>query len=588
MSDTPVPRRTHTCGELRLEHAGEAVVLHGWIASKRDLGGVTFVQLRDRHGAVQVVLSDLADDSGEHTPADLRAESVVTVHGRVRTRPEDQRRGGTGDIEVEAAAWRMLARCDPLPFDLSLRTASHEETRLAHRYLDLRRPALMRNLVLRHRAMQVARRCLDAHGFLEIETPVLTRSTPEGARDYVVPSRLQPGAFYALPQSPQLFKQLLMVAGVDRYMQIVRCFRDEDLRADRQPEFTQIDLELSFTDEEQVMEIAEDLVATLWQELRGIELRRPFPRMPHAEAMARYGTDKPDLRFGMELIDGAGLGEIRFDFVTAALADGGVLQGLVLPGGAARSRKQIDAIVDRAKQLGLGGLLWGKITAEGWTGPAAKGFGPDFQAAVVERAGAAAGDLFLAASGDAAVVRTALDRLRRELAAEEGLIPGDAFAFCWVVDFPMAEYDADAGRYVAVHHPFTAPHPGDLAQLEQDPGKVRSRAYDMVCNGQELGGGSIRIHERALQQRVFAALGIDPAEAEDKFGFLQEALRYGAPPHGGLAFGFDRMVAVLSGTEAIRDVIAFPKTTSASCPMTSAPSPVAAAQLDELHLTVKR
>jgi len=533
------------------------------------------------------VLSDLPDEGGEHTPADLRAESAITVRGQVRARPDEQRKGGgTGDIEIEARAWRLWSLCAPLPFDLSLRTASHEETRLTHRYLDLRRPELLRNLVLRHRAMQVARRCLDARGFLEIETPVLTRSTPEGAREYVVPSRVQPGSFYALPQSPQLFKQLLMVAGIDRYMQIVRCFRDEDLRADRQPEFTQIDLELSFVDEDEVMAIAEELIATLWSELLGVELQRPFPRMPYAEAMARYGTDKPDLRFGMELIDGAGLGEIRFDFVKDALEQGGILKGLVLPGGAARSRKQIDAVIDRAKQLGLGGLLFGKITDDGWTGPAAKGFGPDFQAAIVQRAGAAAGDLFLAATGEAGVVHTALDRLRRELAAEQGLIPDDRYAFCWVVDFPLVQYDENLGRHTAVHHPFTAPASEDLPLLESDPCAVRSRAYDMVCNGIELGGGSMRIHDPALQQRVFATLGIGEREAQDKFGFLQQALQYGAPPHGGLAFGFDRLVAVMAGTDAIRDVIAFPKTTSASCPMTAAPSSIAGEQLRELHLKI--
>ena len=592
MSDTPtidVPRRTHTCGELGLADAGTEVVLDGWVGALRDLGGLTFLQLRDRFGSTQVVLSDTPDETGDLRPSDIRPESVLSIRGTVRARPEDQRKGdGTGAIEIDAVSWRQLSACEPLPFDLSLRTASHEETRLTHRYLDLRRPEMMRNLVLRHRAMQVARRELDAQGFLEVETPVLTRSTPEGARDFLVPSRVSRGEFYALPQSPQLFKQLLMVAGADRYMQFVRCFRDEDLRADRQPEFTQIDLEMSFVTEDDVMAVAEGLTAAVWRECLGVELPTPFPRMSHAEAMARYGCDKPDLRFGMELLDGDGLGEIRFDFVSKAIADGGILRAMVLPGGASRSRKQLDALTDRARQLGLGGLLWAKIADDRWTGPGAKGFAEDFQAAVVERTGAASGDLFLAATGDSSVVLTAMDRLRRELAVEHQLIPEDAFACAWIVDFPLVEYDEGAGRHVAMHHPFTQPLAEDLPLLDSEPGKVRARAYDLVINGVELGGGSLRIHDPALQDRMFRALGIDDEEADDKFGFLRRALSYGAPPHGGLAFGFDRMVAMLAGTDAIRDVIAFPKTTSASCPMTSAPSSVDPAQLKDLGLDLVR
>jgi aspartyl-tRNA synthetase len=582
------PTRTHTCGELGLQHDGCDVVLNGWVASKRDLGGLTFIHLRDRFGSVQVVLSDLPELGGDRTPADIRPESVLSVRGAVRARPEAQRKGdGTGAIEVDAAAWQQLAACEPLPFDLSMRTPSREETRLAHRYLDLRRPELMDKLVLRHRALQLCRRHLDTEGFLEVETPILTRSTPEGARDFLVPSRIHDGDFYALPQSPQLFKQLLMVAGADRYMQVVRCFRDEDLRADRQPEFTQIDLELSFVQADDVMAMAERLMAALWHEVLGVELKTPFRRLPYAEALQRWGCDKPDLRFGMELADLAAAGEIRFDFLTDSLSGGGVLKGMVLPQGASMSRKQIDAVVDRGRQLGLGGLLWGKVTASGWTGPAAKGFGDDFKAAVAETLGAADGDLFLAATGDASVVNTALDRLRRELADQRDMIPADAFDFCWVVDFPLLDYDEDQDRHVATHHPFTAPVDEDLDRLEDEPGAVRARAYDLVCNGVELGGGSIRIHTPDLQQRMFRALGIGADEAAEKFGFLLEALTFGAPPHGGIAFGFDRLVAMLAGTEAIRDVIAFPKTTSASCLMTQAPSSVDQAQLDELHLELK-
>ena len=586
---TTVPKRSHTCGQLRLEDDGTEVVLNGWVGSKRDLGGLTFVDLRDRFGSTQVVLNEQPEDGGEMLPAAIRPESVLSVRGAVRARPEKQRKGtGTGTIEVDVSAWRQLSSCEPLPFDLSMRTPSHEETRLTNRFLDLRRPELMDKLVLRHRAMQLTRNHLDREGFVEVETPILTRSTPEGARDFLVPSRVTHGGFYALPQSPQLFKQLLMVAGVDRYMQIVRCFRDEDLRADRQPEFTQIDLEMSFVDHEDVMAVAESLVAALWKELAGVELNTPFDRLPYADAIARYGTDKPDLRFGMEFVDCAEIGEIRFDFLKDSIAGGGVLKAIVLPGGASRSRKQIDAVVDRARQLGLGGLLWAKVAADGWNGPGAKGFGDDFKAAVAEQAGAEEGDLFLAATGEAGVVNTALDRLRRELAEQQGLIPDGAFSFCWIVDFPLLEWDEDAGRYTATHHPFTAPLDEDLDVLHSDPGKVRARAYDMVCNGVELGGGSIRIHDSQLQDQMFAALGIDDAEADEKFGFLRRALTYGAPPHGGLAFGFDRLVAILSGTDAIRDVIAFPKTTSASCLMTAAPAEVDEAQLDELHLKVQK
>ena len=584
---TDYPQRTHTCGELSLDHVGQQVTLNGWVGAHRDLGGLTFLDMRDRYGTTQVVLSDLPDDGGALQPAGIRAEAVLSVTGLLRARPQDQQKGaGTGAVELEVSSWRQLAACEPLPFDLSQRTASHEETRLTYRYLDLRRPELMDKLVLRHKTMQLTRRHLDAAGFLEIETPMLTRSTPEGARDHLVPSRLHRGAFYALPQSPQLFKQLLMVAGADRYMQIVRCFRDEDLRADRQPEFTQIDLEMSFVDAEDVMAVTESLVGTLWKELIGVDVASPIARMTYAEAMERYGTDKPDLRFGMELLDCAQIGEIKFDFVTGAMADGGILVGMVLPGGAARSRKQIDAIVDRSKQLGLGGLLWGKVAADGWTGPAAKGFGDDFKAAVAEQRGACEGDLFLAAVGKPAVVRTAMDRLRRELAAEQGLIPEGRFAFTWVVDFPLVDYDEEQGRHVAVHHPFTAAHPDDLERLESDPTSVRAIAYDLVCNGQELGGGSLRIHEPDVQDRMFRALAISDEEADEKFGFLRKALRYGAPPHGGVAFGLDRIVGLLAGTDAIRDVIAFPKTTSASCLMTAAPASVDEAQLKELHLDV--
>ncbi len=584
---SPLPKRTHTCGQLRAHDDGAEVVLDGWVAAHRDLGGLTFLQLRDRHGVTQVVLADQRDESGALAPGDIRVETVLSVRGTVRTRPEDQRKGdGTGAIEVVASSWRQLAPCAPLPFDLGMHTASHEETRLAHRYLDLRRPELMGNLVLRHRATQLVRRHLDDAGFLEVETPTLTRSTPEGARDYLVPSRVHRGRFFALPQSPQLFKQLLMIAGVDRYMQIVRCYRDEDLRADRQPEFTQLDLEMSFVDRDDVMALAESLVTRLWGELLGVRLETPFPRITHREALERWGTDKPDLRFGMELLDATALDGVRFDFVREAIEGGGRLLGLAVPGGAAMSRKQLDGWTARARQLGLGGLLWAKVADGGWTGPAAKGCAPELQEALNERLPAAPGDLVLLAVAEGDVVRTAMDRLRREIAARRDLIPGDTFSFCWVVDFPLVEYDAEAGRHVAVHHPFTAPLAGDLHLLDEDPAAVRSDAYDLVCNGVELGGGSIRIHDPELQDRMFAALGIDAAEAADKFGFLREALRYGAPPHGGIAFGLDRMVAMLAGTEAIRDVIAFPKTTSSACPLTSAPAAVDAAQLAELHLAI--
>ena len=583
-------KRTHNCGQLRLDDAGKKAALAGWVHSYRDHGNLVFIDLRDREGLTQLVFDPENQPEAHKLARTARCEWVIAAQGVVQPRTEGMKNPKlpTGEIEISVRQLQILNVAKTPPFEMDGAERTGEELRLTNRYIDLRRPEMQTKLQTRHKVTMAVRDYFDKMGFWEIETPMLAKSTPEGARDFLVPSRLVPNSFYALPQSPQLFKQLLMVAGVDRYMQIVRCFRDEDLRADRQPEFTQIDLEMSFVEPDDVMAAAERLVAALFADLLGVELTTPFPRLPHAEAMERYGSDKPDLRYGMELLDCRELGEIRFDFVKASLAEGGVLEGMVVPGGASMSRKQIDGVVDRARQLGLGGLLWGKVAADGWTGPASKGFGDDFKAAVGERRGAREGDLFMAATGAPAVVDTALDRLRRELADERGLIPPDTFHFCWIVDFPLLERDEDAERWVAKHHPFTAPLPEDLERLETDPGAVRARAYDLVCNGVELGGGSIRIHDPDLQDRMFRALGIDDEEAEARFGFLRRALSYGAPPHGGLAFGFDRLVAMMAGTDAIRDVIAFPKTTSASCLMTSAPSSVDPAQLADLHLAVTK
>ncbi len=581
-------RRTHTCGELRTDQVGQPVMLQGWAHAVRDRGGMAFLVLRDRHGTVQITVDERCPDAVREAVKAVRLEYVVQVAGTVHAR-----QGGaandkmaTGAIEVVASELTILSDTQPLPFSISDKGAeAHEETRLKYRYLDLRRPALQHNLVVRHEASMAVRNALHGLQFVEVETPILTRATPEGARDYLVPSRVHPGEWYALPQSPQIFKQILMVAGLDRYFQICRCFRDEDLRADRQPEFTQIDIELSFATLELVLEVAETVVRAVWGGALGVEIG-PIGRMTWDESMRRFGVDAPDLRFAMELVDlGPALADTAFPPVRSALDAGGILRGFVVQGGATdTSRKILDQWTTFVRAYGMGGLLWGKVNADGMSGPLGKAVG-DGLPAFLETAGASVGDLVLVGAGPFSSVSAGMGRLRVHVAKARELIPADTFAFAWVVDFPLFERDEDNDRWSSTHHPFTAPKPEHLDWLGTErTGDVLSDAYDLVCNGLELGGGSIRIHRSDVQQKVFAALGIDADEQREKFGFLLDALAHGAPPHGGLAFGLDRIVMLLTGAESIRDVIAFPKTTSAQDLMAGAPSAVPAADLAELHV----
>ena len=580
-------KRTHYCGELTPDHVGREVVLMGWVQRRRDHGGLIFIDLRDREGLVQVVFNPAHSPKAHEVAKRTRPEYVVMVRGRVIPRPPgtENPQLKTGSIEVVAEEAAILSEARSPVFPIEDDTDTAEEIRLAYRFLDLRRPFLQRNLRLRHRVYQAARAFFDRHGFIEVETPYLTKSTPEGARDYLVPSRLYPGQFFALPQSPQLFKQLLMVAGFDRYFQIVKCFRDEDLRADRQPEFTQIDVEMSFVDREDVILLMEELIAEIFEKAGGIILPRPFPRFTFAEAIARYGLDRPDLRFGMELEDLTDLlKESRFKAISDPLAAGGWAKGLNVKGGSTFSRSQLDHLTDYAKGFGAKGLLWFKLFPEGVQSPAAKFLEEGTLQGVQERLRGEVGDLLLVVAGDPLAASEALGRLRIKLGQDLGLIQKGEFRPVWITDFPLLEFDEKEGRFKAVHHPFTAPMDEDLPLLEADPGKARAKAYDLVINGQEVGGGSIRIHRREVQAKMFKVLGIGDEEAKAKFGFLLEALEYGTPPHGGIAFGLDRLVMLLSGASSIRDVIAFPKTQRAQDLLTKTPSPVEPEQLRELHL----
>jgi aspartyl-tRNA synthetase len=576
--------RTHTAGDLSAADAGKEVVLLGWVHRVRDLGSLVFIDLRDRHGITQVVARD--DTALMEAAKQLRSEFVIAVLGKVVARATDavNPRLKTGDIEVEAREIRLLNDAKLPPFPINSDEPVAEEMRLRYRYLDLRRPRMQQNIAMRHRATMEIRRYFDEHGFLEIETPMLTKSTPEGARDYLVPSRVHPGEYYALPQSPQIFKQILMISGMDRYFQIVKCFRDEDLRADRQPEFTQVDIEMSFATEGLVFGTIEPLMDRLLH-LVGKSAPAPFLRLPYDEAMAKYGTDKPDLRAGMEIAEVTQpFADSGFTMFRSAIESGDVVRGFVVKGGASYSRKELDALTTQAKELGATGLVWARNADGVIQSSALKAAGEETIRSALEKTGAGVGDLLLMAAGKAEATSKVLGALRLSVARKENLLAPDRFEFLWVVDFPMFEWLEEEGRYEFMHHPFTAPLESDAHRLEADPGQVRARAYDLVLNGSEVAGGSIRIHDQALQRLVFKLLMISDEEAKLRFGFFTEALEYGTPPHGGIAIGLDRTVAILCGESSIRDVIAFPKTAQAVDLMAGAPSPVNPKQLKELKL----
>lgn len=583
-------RRSSYCGELSRADIGKKACLMGWVQRRRDHGGLIFIDLRDRAGIVQLVFSPDSPNEVHKRAHGLRNEFVLAIEGLVRKRPEgtDNPNIPTGEVEIEVHELRILNDSETLPFMIEDDTDVSETTRLTYRYLDLRRPELQKKLMLRHRVAMAARNYLAENGFIEMETPVLTKSTPEGARDFLVPSRLNPGSFFALPQSPQLFKQILMIAGFDRYFQVVKCFRDEDLRADRQPEFTQIDAEMSFVDREDVMALMEGLIVRLFKEA-GVELMPPFPRLTYSEAIGRYGVDNPDVRFGLELVDlSALLSGSGFKVFADAVSKGGIVKALCVKGGASFSRKDLDDLTEFAVSFGAKGLAWVKITEEGWQSPIAKFLSDTEKEGIAKATGAATGDLLLFGADKPSIANTVLGRLRLNIGGRLGLIPKEGTSFVWVTDFPMFEYDEAEKRHVAVHHPFTSPMDEDIDKMESAPLSVRAKAYDLVLNGSEIGGGSIRIHRSDVQARVFKMLGIAEEEAKARFGFLLEALKFGTPPHGGIAFGLDRILAIMTGSESIRDVIAFPKTQKGTDLMSDAPSVVDQKQLDELFIRVAK
>ncbi|HHU91955.1 MAG TPA: aspartate--tRNA ligase [Halanaerobiaceae bacterium] len=579
-------KRSHLCGELNKAYVGETVVLMGWVHKRRDFGGLIFIDLRDRSGLVQVVFNPEINMDSFQTANKLRSEYVVAIKGRVEARPVENINPeiSTGEIEVNGLEIKILNSAKTTPFQIQDKTGVSEEIRLKYRYLDLRRPKMQEIMGLRHKVSKITRDYLDEKGFWEIETPILTRSTPEGARDYLVPSRVNPGSFYALPQSPQIYKQLLMVAGIERYFQIARCFRDEDLRANRQPEFTQIDIEMSFISREDIFELVDGLMRRLFA-LRDVELPAQIPVMTYQEAMDRFGSDKPDLRFGMELKDiSPAVKDSEFKVFSATVSNGGQVKGINFKGGADTPRRTIDGYVDYVKEFNAKGLAWMALKEGEIKSPITKFLTEEEIARIIEIMEGEEGDLLLFVADNRKVVADALGNLRLKIAREADLIPEDIYEFLWVIDFPMFEYSEEEKRYVSVHHPFTAPLDEDLDLLETEPEKVRSKAYDLVLNGEELGGGSIRINQRDLQERVFKALNIGEEEARDKFSYLLEAFEYGTPPHGGIAFGLDRLIMILSGSNSIRDVIAFPKTQKATSLLDNAPSPVSEKQLRELGI----
>ena len=581
-------RRTHHNNELNLAQVGETVTLMGWVLRRRDHGGVIFIDLRDRHGLTQVVFNPEVNPEVHAKAHRLRSEWVIAVQGKVEPRPDDMANPKltTGEIEVLVDTLKILNTSETPPFPLDEETEVSDNLRLQYRYLDLRKPEMSANLMIRHQAVQTIRHYLDKEGFIDIETPMLTKSTPEGARDYLVPSRVNAGRFFALPQSPQLFKQLLMIAGMDRYYQIVKCFRDEDLRADRQPEFTQIDMEMSFVDEEQVVEVVEGMISALFKQTCSIDVQLPFSRITYDESMARFGTDRPDTRFGLELVDLTAIAAgCNFKVFRSAADGGGTVRALNAKGCGTFTRKELDDLTEFAIQFGAKGLAWVKVKEDGsWQSPIAKFFSEEERQSIDSSLEAEPGDLLFFGADKSSIVFQVLGELRNELARRLELLDKDRFDFVWVTDFPLVEYDDKEKRYQALHHPFTAPREEDIEKLETDPGAVYSRAYDLVLNGNEIGGGSIRIHDPEVQMQVLKALSISEEEAEEKFGFLLKSLQYGAPPHGGIAFGLDRLLMLITGSDSIRNVIAFPKTQKATCPLTDAPSPVARRQLTELHI----
>jgi aspartyl-tRNA synthetase len=584
-------QRTNKCTEVSVKNIDEKITVMGWVQKRRDLGGVIFIDLRDKTGLLQVVFdASSIGDEGFAKAEKLRSEFVIAVEGIVERRSEEtiNPNMNTGQIEVRAHSLRILSEAETPPFQIEEDSNVKEDLRLKYRYLDLRRPDLQKNIIMRHKVAKITRDFLSNEDFLEIETPMLTKSTPEGARDYLVPSRVHPGNFYALPQSPQIFKQLLMLSGYDRYFQIVKCFRDEDLRADRQPEFTQIDMELSFVDQDKVIDVNERLLQKMFKEVLDVDIELPIPRLTYKDAMDRYGSDKPDLRFDLELVD---LSEIvkdcDFKVFSGAVASGGSVRGLNAEGLGNLPRRQIDALGELAKTYGAKGMAWIVINEDGTYKSAITKFLKDeVVESMVKAMNGKPGDLLLFCADKNSVVYNTLGNLRLEIAKRLGLMEGNDFKFVWVTEFPLVEYNEEQKRYTAMHHPFTMPMEEDIQYLESDPGRVRAIAYDIVLNGCEIGGGSIRIHQRDIQEKMFAALGFSKEEAYDRFGFLLNAFKYGVPPHGGLAYGLDRIVMLMAGVDSIRDVIAFPKVKDASCPMTDAPGTVDEKQLDELSLKI--